>query len=72
MKHLRMLRNALYENYSPPRIRNLKISAKLVMGVLLVITVLWFYFSLILYTQLKDNIHNISSSMERMNALADI
>jgi hypothetical protein len=24
MKHLRMLRNALYENYSPPSIRNLK------------------------------------------------
>lgn len=25
MKHLRMLRNALYENYSPPAIRNLKL-----------------------------------------------
>ena len=25
MKHLRMLRNALYENYSPPSIRNLKL-----------------------------------------------
>lgn len=42
MKHLRMLRNALYENYSPPSIRNLKFYAKIVFVVLLLITIVWY------------------------------
>lgn len=45
MKHLRMLRNALYENYSPPSIRNLKLQAKLVFLVLLCITIAWYVYS---------------------------
>ena len=42
MKHLRMLRNALYENYSPPSIRNLKFYVKLVFLALLIITIVWY------------------------------
>jgi hypothetical protein len=42
MKHLRMLRNALYENYAPPSIRNLKLIAKIVFMILLIITVVWY------------------------------
>ena len=50
MKHLRLLRNALYENYSPPSIRNLKLSARLVFLILLVITVVWFVYLRTLYS----------------------
>jgi hypothetical protein len=42
MKHLRMLRNALYENYSPPSITNLKFYVKIVFLVLLIITIVWY------------------------------
>jgi hypothetical protein len=45
MKHLRMLRNALYENYSPPSIRNLKTYARIVFVVLLIITIVWYVYS---------------------------
>lgn len=71
-KHLRMLRNALYENYLPPSINNLKINAKLVFVALLVITIVWYVYSKSLYKQLKDNIENIHSSKNRMNSLTDI
>lgn len=72
MKHLRMLRNALYENYSPPSIRNLKFYAKIVFLVLLIITIVWYVYSQNIYQKLKDNIQNIHSSMNRMNSLTDI
>lgn len=44
-KHLRMLRNALYENYLPPSINNLKINAKIVFIALLIITIVWYVYS---------------------------
>lgn len=66
MKHLRMLRNALYENYSPPSIRNLKFYAKIVFLVLLVITIAWYVYSKNIYKKLEDNIENIHSSKSRM------
>ena len=56
MKHLRMLRNALYENYSPPSIRNLKMYAKIVFLVLLVITIAWYVYSKSIYNKLQENI----------------
>ena len=37
-----MLRNALYENYAPPSINNLKLYAKIVFLALLIITVVWY------------------------------
>lgn len=42
MKHLRMLRNALYENYSPPSIRNLKMFVKIIFLLILLITIVWY------------------------------
>lgn len=72
MKHLRMLRNALYENYSPPSIRNLKFYVKVVFLALLIITIVWYVQSKNIYKQLKDNIENIHSSKNRMNSLTDI
>lgn len=72
MKHLRMLRNALYENYSPSSIRNLKMYAKIMFLVLLIITIVWYVYSKNIYQQLKDNIQNIHSSKNRMNSLTDI
>ena len=45
MKHLRMLRNALYENYAPSSIINLKFYAKIMFVVLLIITVVWYVYS---------------------------
>jgi hypothetical protein len=71
-KHLRMLRNALYENYLPPSINNLKINAKIVFVALLIITIVWYVYSKSIYKQLKDNIENIHSSKNRMNSLTDI
>lgn len=71
-KHLRMLRNALYENYLPPSINNLKINAKIVFVALLIITIVWYVYSKSIYSQLKDNIENIHSSKNRMNSLTDI
>lgn len=71
-KHLRMLRNALFENYEPPSISNLKTNAKIVFALLLVITVVWYYESQIIYEQLKDNIQNIHSSQKRINSLTNI
>ena len=71
-KHLRMLRNALYENYLPPSINNLKINAKIVFAALLIITIVWYVYSKSIYSQLKDNIENIHSSKNRMNSLTDI
>jgi hypothetical protein len=71
-KHLRMLRNALYENYLPPSINNLKINAKIVFVALLILTIVWYVYSKNIYMQLKDNIENIHSSKHRMNSLTDI
>lgn len=71
-KHLRMLRNALYENYVPPSINNLKINAKIVFASLLVITIVWYVYSQNIYSQLKDNIQNIHSSKNRINSLTNI
>jgi archaellum component FlaF (FlaF/FlaG flagellin family) len=67
-----MLRNALYENYLPPSINNLKINAKIVFLALLIITIVWYVYSKNIYMQLKDNIENIHSSKNRMNSLTDI
>lgn len=72
MKHLRMLRNALYENYSPPSIRNLKVYARVVFMALLIITIVWYIYSQNIYQQLKDNIVNIHSSKNRLKSLTDI
>jgi hypothetical protein len=71
-KHLRMLRNALYENYLPQSINNLKINAKIVFAALLILTIVWYVYSKNIYMQLKDNIENIHSSKNRMNSLTDI
>jgi hypothetical protein len=71
-KHLRMLRNALYENYVPPSINNLKINAKIVFASLLIITIVWYVYSQNIYSQLKDNIQNIHSSKNRINSLTNI
>ena len=49
-KHLRMLRNALYENYLPPSINNLKINAKIVFAALLIITIVWYVYSKSIYS----------------------
>ena len=67
-----MLRNALYENYLPPSINNLKINARLVFVALLILTIVWYVYSKNIYQQLKDNIQNIHSSKNRMNSLTDI
>lgn len=67
-----MLRNALYENYSPPSIRNLKWTARIVFLLLLVIAIVWYVYSKGIYKQLKDNIQNIHSSKHRMNSLTNI
>jgi len=72
MKHLRMLRNALYENYSPPSIRNLKNYVKIVFLALLIITIVWYVQSKNIYQQLKDNIQNIHSVKNRMISLTNI
>ena len=72
MKHLRMLRNALYEDYSPPSIRNLKYTARIVFLLLMVITIVWYVYSKNIYKQLIDNISNIHSSKARMNSLTNI
>lgn len=50
MKHLRMLRNALYENYAPSSIINLKFYAKNMFAVLLIITVVWYVYAASIYT----------------------
>lgn len=49
MKHLRMLRNAIYENYSPPSIRNLNLNGRLVFVVLLILTIVWYVYSRTVY-----------------------
>ncbi len=67
-----MLRNALYENYVPPSINNLKINAKIVFASLLIITIVWYVYSQNIYSQLKDNIQNIHSSKNRINSLTNI
>ena len=72
LKHLRMLRNALYENYSPPSVRNLKLNGRIVSTVLLTITIAWYVYSDTQYTQLKDNIQNVHSSKYRINSLTQI
>lgn len=72
MKHLRMLRNALYENYSPSSIRNLKVYAKIMFVVLLIITIVWYVYSKGIYKQLEDNVQNIHSSKSRMSSLTNI
>lgn len=72
MKHLRMLRNALYENYAPPSILNLKRYGKILFMMLIVITIFWYIWSRGSYKQLQDNTQNIYSSKNRMNSLADI
>lgn len=56
MKHLRMLRNALYENYSPPSITNLKFYAKIVFLCLLLLTIAWFVYAASIYNVLRMNI----------------
>ena len=48
-KHLRMLRNALYENYLPPSINNLKINAKIVFVALLILTIVQYVYSKSIY-----------------------
>ena len=72
LNHLRMLRNALYENYSPPSIRNLNLNGRLVFVVLMIITIIWYVYSALQYQQLKDNIENIHSSKHRIDSLTQI
>lgn len=72
MKHLRMLRNALYENYSPPSITNLKFYAKIVSVMLIVITIVWYVYAHSIYAKLLENIDNIHSAKNRLNSLTDI
>lgn len=45
ISQLRVLRNALYENYSPQSIDNLRYSARFVMVVLIAMTIASFLFS---------------------------
>ena len=72
MRHLRGLRNAAFENYSPQSIQNLKYSARFVLVVLISMTIASFIFSKQKYAQLKENFYNIQSSQERMQAITGI
>lgn len=45
LSQLRVLRNALYDNYSPQSIQNLRYSAQFVMVVLVAMTIASFLFS---------------------------
>lgn len=67
-----MLRNALYENYSPPSITNLKLYAKIVSVMLVVITIVWYVYAHGIYTKLTENIDNIHSAKNRLNSLTNI
>lgn len=67
-----MLRNALFENYVPPSIVNLKINARVVFFALLALTIAWYVYSNNIYLQLKDNMLNIHSAKSRLMSLTDI
>jgi hypothetical protein len=59
LSQLRILRNALYENFSPQSIQNLKYSAQFVMVVLVAMTIASFMFSKEKYDQLKENFQSV-------------
>ena len=67
-----MLRNALYENYIPQSIQNLKYSARLVLIVLIAMTLSSYILSKQKYDQLKENFHNIKASELRMQSIGGI
>jgi hypothetical protein len=72
MKHLRMLRSALYENYSPSSIRNLKVYSKVVFFMLLLLTIAWFVYAQGIYLLLRENVQNIHSSKNRLISLTEV
>lgn len=72
MRHLRVLRYALYENYSPQSILNLKYSARFVLLVLLAMTIASFIFSKQKNSQLQSNFYMIQASEQRMQSITTI
>jgi hypothetical protein len=69
---LRILRNALYENYSPQSIQNLKYSAQFVAVILIAMTITSFLISKSKYDQLRENFLNVQHSQERMMSVSGI
>lgn len=72
ISQLRILRNALYENYTPQSIENLKHSARFVMVVLIAMTIASFMFSQQKYDQLKENFRSVQNSQLRMQSISGI
>jgi PAS domain S-box-containing protein len=72
LKHIRSLRNAMYEKYSPRSVRQLKFSAQTVFLVLIVITIVYFLIANTLYEDLKKNIRNLYYSRNRLENTAAI
>ncbi len=66
MKHIRALRNAVYEQYCPRSVQQLKYVARFVFLVLLVITLVYFIIAKGLYQDLRNNVSNVYSSKDRL------
>ena len=68
MKHLRMLRNF----YMPSSIKNLKMFAKIMFVVLIIIRVALYIFQKKIYDQKLENIQNTYSSRTKIYSLTSI
>ena len=66
MKHIRALRNAVYEQYCPRSVQQLTYVARFVFLILLVITLVYFLIAKGLYQNLKLNVSNVYYSKNRL------
>eukprot|EP01022_Parablepharisma_sp_SALTPOND_P014020 TRINITY_DN1886_c0_g1_i1.p1 TRINITY_DN1886_c0_g1~~TRINITY_DN1886_c0_g1_i1.p1 ORF type:complete len:1985 (-),score=180.40 TRINITY_DN1886_c0_g1_i1:1112-7066(-) len=66
MKHIRALRNAVYEQYCPRSVQQLTYVARFVFLILLVITLVYFIIAKGLYENLKANVSNVYHSKNRL------
>jgi len=71
-KQIRVLRNAVYEEYSPLSIRRLKYAVRVVMLILLIIGLVYFITAKNLYANLKWSVVNIHSSRQRIMSVTSI
>ena len=66
MKHINALRNAVYEQYCPRSVLQMKYVAQIVFIILAVITLVYFLIAQSLYADLKSNVANLYYSNDRL------
>ena len=66
MKHIKALRNAVYEQYCPRSVKQLNYVGRLVFTILVIIALIYYFVTRSLYSNLNSNVSNVDYTKSRL------